>query len=82
MKQKIKMITDAFLIVALVMTVMSPLRVEAQAGNVTIDGQVTYQPRNWNPQLNNWGIGRDIQIDLYHNLTLEFGKKSRKKIAP
>jgi hypothetical protein len=65
MKRHAAMLVRAFLILLVAINIIPPLRAVAQHGTVTINGQVTYQPRNWNPQLNNWAIGKEIQIDLY-----------------
>ena len=65
MRRHAARIISALLIMVIAMSIMQPLRAVAQPGNVTISGQVTYQPRNWNPQFNNWATGREIEVDLY-----------------
>lgn len=65
MRRQTKNIAFAFLIVVLVMGTMIPQRVTASPGNVVISGQVTYQPRNWDPQRPNWRTGSEMKIDLY-----------------
>jgi hypothetical protein len=65
MKRYTAMIIRAFLILAIAVSMMPPLRAAAQHPNVTIGGQVTYQPRNWDDQQNNWAIGKEIRVDLY-----------------
>ncbi len=62
MRRLIKIIS-AFLITGFLMSMIPPFYAAAQHPSVTIGGQVTYQPRNWNGS--NWAIGREIQIDLY-----------------
>lgn len=66
MKQQISKALSAFLIAIIIMSTTPPVHVEASYGTVVISGQVTYQPRNWNPQNPNWRVGREMQIDLYH----------------
>jgi hypothetical protein len=65
MKRHLEMIASAFFILAIVMSVIPPLRANAQAGPVTISGHVSYQPRNYNSSLNNMMNGIDIEINLY-----------------
>jgi hypothetical protein len=65
MKRQIVKIVGSFLIMVLAISIMAPFRASANPGNVIISGQVTYQPRNWNPSLNNWRTGSEMKIDLY-----------------
>ena len=65
MKRHAAMLVRAYLILLVAITIIPPLHARALYGTVNINGRVTYQPRNWNPQLNNWAIGKEIQIDLY-----------------
>jgi hypothetical protein len=65
MKRQTVMISCAFLVIMLAIGLINPSRASATPGNVTIQGQVTYQPRNWDPQKNNWRTGNEIQINLY-----------------
>jgi hypothetical protein len=71
MKRHAGMITGAIFIMLTTMSMVAPLRIMAQPGTVTISGQVTYQPRNWNPQISNWALGKEIQIDLYEKISKE-----------
>jgi len=64
MKRNIALIARALLIVVIFISIINPDHVSA-AGTVTIQGTVTFQPRNWNPSQNNWATGREMQIDLY-----------------
>lgn len=41
-----------------------PLHAAASPGNVIINGQVTYQPRDWNG-ISNYRTGNEMKIDLY-----------------
>jgi hypothetical protein len=66
MKRQVTKTLSAFLIAIIIMSITPPVHVEASYGTVVISGQVTYQPRNWNPQSPNWQVGREMQIDLYH----------------
>ncbi len=65
MKRRIKVITGAVLIVILTVNVIMPLRVQADPGGVTIQGQVTFKPRNWVPIWNNWESGDELRIELW-----------------
>ena len=65
MKQQFVKIGGAFFIVVLAMNIILPFHATATPGTVTISGTVRYQPRNWNPQSSNWGLGKEIKIQLY-----------------
>lgn len=65
MKSYAAMLVRAFLVLLVAIIIIPPPHAAAQHGTVTINGQLTYQPRNWNPQLNNWAFGNEIRIDLY-----------------
>ncbi len=43
---------------------MMPLRVEGDPGTVTINGQITYEPRNWHT-LHIMNVGKEVEVDLY-----------------
>jgi hypothetical protein len=64
MKRQTAIFICALLIIVFVSNIIIPSHAAAQQhGNVTIGGQVLYQPRYWNGY--NWGVGREIQVDLY-----------------
>jgi hypothetical protein len=58
-------IIGAFLILVLAMEFIKPLNAVADPGDVTISGQVTYQPRNWDAQHPNMRVGGEMKIELY-----------------
>ncbi len=64
MKRHFKVITGAFMIVILTMIIFMPLRAQADPGTVTIHGQITYEPRDWNT-LHIMNAGKEMEIDLY-----------------
>jgi len=65
MKRRIVEIIATCLIVVLALSLMKPLHAAASPGNVIISGQVTYQPRDWDPQHPNWRTGNEMTIKLY-----------------
>jgi hypothetical protein len=66
-------IIGAFLILVLAMEFIKPLHAVADPGDVTISGQVTYQPRNWDPNNPNMQIGGELKIELFEKDSLGIG---------
>ncbi len=75
MKRHIRVITGAFLIVIFAMNVLMPLRAQADPDGVTIQGQVTFKPRNWVPIWNNWAFGNELRIELWKDNPIGFDQK-------
>ncbi|HVN55838.1 MAG TPA: hypothetical protein VMT46_16010 [Anaerolineaceae bacterium] len=63
-KRRIKMVIVAFLIVWLAMDVTIPYPAYATPLSVTVHGQITFEPRNWNTS-HTMLAGKEMEIDLY-----------------
>jgi hypothetical protein len=53
------------LIIIIVFTNASPIRVSATPGSATIGGQILFQPRNWNGS--NWHLAEEVEVKLFEN---------------
>ena len=65
MKRQFKIIANAILVFVLIVSVSPPIPVLATPGNVTISGHITYQPRNWNPAIQNYLNGNELFIGTF-----------------
>jgi hypothetical protein len=65
MKRRNRKIMNTLFIVAVILLAIKPSYAAADPGSVVISGQVTYQPRNWNPQQLNWQPGREMKVELF-----------------